>query len=109
MDSILTSVKKMLGIGAEFDSFDPELIMHINSVLSILHQLGVEETFSITGIEETWSDYLSDMSKLEMIKTYVYMKVRLIFDPPTAGTAIEAINKQIAELEWRINVGVESN
>lgn len=106
-ESILTSVKLQLGLVEEITSFDPVLIIHINTVFDILWQLGVEKEFAITGENETWSDYLSDMSKLQMIKTYMYLKVRMIFDPPTGGVA-DAFNRQINELEWRINHQVET-
>lgn len=106
-DSILNTIKKMLGIEVGFEGFDTDIIIHINTVLGILYQLGIERSFSITGANETWSDYISDMSKLEMIKTYIYLKVRLIFDPPASGSVIDVINRQISELEWRINVTVD--
>lgn len=109
MDSILTSVKKMLGIAEEYDHFDADLIMHINSVLSILGQLGVGPStgFFIEDDGAEWADFVSDMSKLQFIKTYVYLKVKLLFDPPQSGPAIEAVNRSISELEWRINVQVD--
>lgn len=109
MDSILTSIKKMLGIAEEYEHFDTDLIMHINSVFSILNQLGVgpSEGFSITGKTETWSEFLSDSKKLESVKSYVYMKVRLIFDPPTSSAVMESMKSLISELEWRINVTVD--
>lgn len=106
-DSILKTIKKLLGIEENFEGFDTDIMIHINTVMSILYQLGINKAFSITGSNETWSDYISDMSKLEMIKTYIYLKVRLIFDPPTAGSVMESINRQISELEWRINVAVD--
>lgn len=110
MDSILTSIKKMLGIVEEYDHFDQDLIIHINSVLSILNQLGVgpSEGFSITGKTETWSDFISDARILESVKSYVYLKVRLLFDPPTSSAAMESMKNLISELEWRINVAAES-
>ena len=85
-DSILTSTKKVLGIGEYDDNFDTDVIMHINTVLSILQQLGVGPRFgfSITGDEETWSDFLEpDDERINTVKTYVYLRVRLLFDPPT--------------------------
>lgn len=106
MDSILTSVKKMLGIVEEYEHFDADLIMHINSVLSILTQLGVGpvEGFSIKDKTAIWSDFLSDSKNLESVKSYVYLKVRLIFDPPLTSSVTEAINRMIGELEWRLSV-----
>lgn len=110
MDSILTSVKKMLGITEEYKDFDPDIIMHINTVLMILTQLGVgpEEGFYIEDDSSFWDDFVKDLSKLEAIKTYVYMKVRLMFDPPTSSSAMEATNRIIDELEWRLNIAGES-
>lgn len=110
MDSILTSVKKMLGIAEEYDHFDADLIMHINSVLTILGQLGVgpDEGFFIEDDEAEWTDFVPDMSELQFIKTYVYQKVKLLFDPPQSASAIEALNRSISELEWRINAQVDS-
>ena len=110
MESILTSVKKMLGIVEEYEHFDADLIMHINSVLSILTQLGVgpSEGFSITDKNDTWDEFLpSDSKNLESVKSYVYMKVKLIFDPPLTSSVIEAMNRSISELEWRISVAAD--
>lgn len=106
MDSILTSVKKALGIDANYNHFDPDLIMHINSVFTILLQLGIgpEEGFSISDDNSNWTDFISDMSKLQFVKTYMYLKVRLLFDPPSSGTHVETINREISELEWRLSV-----
>lgn len=110
MDSILTSVKKMLGITEECKDFDPDIIMHINTVLMILTQLGVgpEEGFFIEDDSSYWDDFVKDLTKLEAIKTYVYMKVRLMFDPPTSSSAMEATNRIVDELEWRLNIAGES-
>lgn len=110
MESILVSIKKMLGIDKDYDHFDPEIIIHINSVLMVLEQLGVgpEEGFFITGNDEVWSVFLGKHLKhIEAVKTYVYLKVRLIFDPPTTSFLIDAITRQITELEWRLNVKAE--
>lgn len=106
MDSILTSIKKMLGIGEEYDHFDPDIIMHINSVLAILTQLGVgpENGFSITDKSATWDKFIPDSPKLGFVKSYMHLKVRLLFDPPLGSAVIEAIQRQISELEWRIQV-----
>lgn len=110
MESILTSIKKLLGITEEYTHFDNDLIMHINTVFMTLQQLGVgpEEGFFIENDSETWSDYLSDPMQLHMVKTYMHHKVRLLFDPPANGTLIECMDKSIAEMEWRLNVAVES-
>ena len=108
-ESILTSIKKMLGITEEYTHFDQDIIIHINTVLMILHQLGVgpEEGFAITDSYETWSDFLDDNKNIEAVKTYVYLKVRLLFDPPLSSAVTESINKSINELEWRLNVAVD--
>ena len=109
MESILTSVKKMLGITEEYTHFDPDLIMHINTVFSILTQLGVgpSEGFSITDSTAVWTDFTQD-ANLESVKSYVGLKVRLLFDPPTVSTVAEAINRAVEELEWRLNIAVSS-
>lgn len=104
MESILTSVKKQLGIAEDYEHFDPDLIISINSVFSVLNQLGVgpEEGYSISDANDNWGDFLPSGKKLELVKTYVYLKVKLIFDPPTSSAVMEAIKQNIAELEWRI-------
>ena len=109
MDSILTSIKKLLGIAEEQTNFDQDIIMHINSVFSILTQLGVgpSEGFLIEDSSAIWSDFLEENTNLELVKTYVYMKVRLMFDPPLSSAVMDSINKIISELEWRINVTVD--
>ena len=109
MESILTSIKKMLGISEEYTHFDEDLIMHINSALAVLGQLGVgpSEGFSIVDKNAKWSDFIPDLSKLQFIKTYVCQKVKLLFDPPQSSAAIQALNESIKEFEWRINVQVD--
>lgn len=108
MDSILTSIKLLLGITEEYKSFDPQIIMHINSVFTILNQLGVgpDEPFMITGASETWSDFIGE-GDIESVKEYVYCKVRLVFDPPANSFVVDIFNKRIEELEWRMNVRAE--
>ena len=110
MASILEDVKKMIGPSASYDAFDTELIIHINSVFSILKQIGVgpqDETFKITGTSEQWYNFFEEGENLEMVKTYVFLKTRLIFDPPQSSSVTEAYNRQISELEWRLNVEVD--
>ena len=112
MESILTSIKKLLGIAEEYEHFDADIIMHINSAFSVLTQLGVgpEEGFRIEDASTVWSDFLYDDPRLEMVRTYVYLKVKQTFDSNSLGAAvIEAINRQIQELEWRINIVVDSD
>lgn len=110
MESILTSIKKLLGIAEEYEHFDNDIIMHINSVFMILTQLGVgpSKGFAITDSSATWDDFLpEDSEKLQAVKTYMYMKVRLMFDPPTSSAVMESMNRMISELEWRLNVAVD--
>ena len=109
MESILTSIKKLLGIAEEYTHFDADLIMHINSVLSILTQIGVgpAEGFSIKDESSVWEDFVPENSKLELIKSYTYMKVKLLFDPPLISAVIESTNRIISELEWRIQVAAD--
>lgn len=111
MESILTSIKKMLGITEEYTHFDEDIIMHINSVFTTLTQLGVgpSEGFYIEDKTTEWVDFISDRNKLQVVKTYIYLKVRLIFDPSSLGSAtLAAYERQIQELEWRLNVGTET-
>lgn len=110
MDSILTSIKKLLGITEEDTNFDADIVIHINSIFAVLNQLGVgpSECFSISGKFEKWNDFVSDSNKLEAVKTYVYLRVRLIFDPPQSSAMIEATKEAIKELEWRLNITAES-
>lgn len=110
MESILTSTKKLLGITEEYTHFDADLIMHINSVFTILAQLGVgpKEGFRIEDELATWNDFLQTESVLlDSVKSYMYLKVKLVFDPPLSGTVMEAYNRMISELEWRLNVTVD--
>lgn len=102
-ESILTSIKKLLGITADYKHFDTDIIMHINSAFMILMQLGLgpKDGFSISDDSATWSDFIGDKKWLEAIKSYVYLRVRLLFDPPQNGTLMNAMEKQIAEFEWR--------
>ena len=108
-DSILTSVKKLLGIPEDYDPFDKDVVMHINTAFFSLNQIGVgpPNGFVISDKTTTWSEYLTDSTNLEAVKSYIYLKVRLLFDPPTSSIITESINRQITELEWRLNVAVE--
>lgn len=109
MESILTSIKKLLGIEDEYTHFDPDIIIGINSALSILTQIGVGPStgFSISDKTSTWSNFISDLSKLELVKSYIHLKVRLLFDPPASSAVIDVINKQLTEFEWRLNIQVD--
>ena len=109
-ESILTSIKKLLGIDENYKHFDADIIMHINSVFSILTQMGVGPSngFSISGKDDTWSAFITDKPNIfSLVKSYVYMKVRLLFDPPLSSAAIESINRQISEFEWRLFVAAD--
>ena len=110
MESILTSIQQLLGITEDYEHFDSDLIMHINSVFSILTQLGVgpSEGFSIKDKTDVWSDFIPDDPRLESVKSYVYMKVKLLFDPPLSSTVMESTNRMISEFEWRLNVQSET-
>ena len=109
MDSILTSIKKLLGIAEDYEHFDQDLIIHINSVLSVLTQLGVgpSEGFSIEDENATWNDFIPEDKRLSSIRSYVYMKVKLLFDPPLSSSVMESMNRMISEFEWRLNVAAE--
>lgn len=109
-ESILDSVKKMLGIDAAYDVFDADIVMHINSVFFVLQQLGVgpADGFKIEDESAVWSDFMPESPNIESVKSYVYLKVKMLFDPPLNSAVIEAVNRQIAELEWRLNVQVEN-
>lgn len=106
-ESILVSVKKLIGLAPEDDSFDTDLIIHINSAIDVLRQMGINSELYVEDETLIWGDYLPSDEYLQMVKSYVYMKVRKWFDPPQNGTAMEALNSSIAELEWRINVTVD--
>ena len=105
-ESILTSIKKLLGIAEEYTQFDTDLIIHINTVLSVLGQIGVgsDGRQSITDKNTTWESFMGSEVKLDMVKSYVYLKVKLLFDPPQSSAVMDAINRNIGELEWRIFV-----
>lgn len=109
MESILTSIKKLLGIEEEYTQFDNDIIMHINSVFLNLTQLGVgpAEGFLIEDDTATWEDFIGDSNRLQAVKSYMYLKVKLLFDPPLSSSVIESMNRMIAELEWRLNVAVD--
>lgn len=105
MDSILISVKKLLGIDANYTIFDPDVIIHINTAFAILNQLGVgpEEGFMIEGEDTVWDDYITDYN-FTMVKTFIFLKVRLLFDPPSNSFLLESMNRQLDELTWRLEV-----
>ena len=104
MTSILVSIKKLLGLTDIYTPFDADIIMHINTVFMTLHQLGVGPSvgFKIEDEIAEWTDYLSDSILLEAAKSYVYMKVKLMFDPPSSSFVIESYKTLCSELEWRL-------
>lgn len=108
--SILNSIKKLLGLDPDYTPFDTDIIIHINTVLRILNQVGVgSTTFRLTGSSETWDEFLTgtDDANLDDVITFVYLRVRMLFDPPSSGIANEAIKQTIDELTWRLSVAVD--
>ena len=110
MESILTSIKKLLGIPEEYEHFDGDIILHINSVFMILNQLGVgpKEVFRIADKEDHWLDFVTDYDDLDAVKSYVYLRVKQLFDPPQSSIIMESQNRLIQELEWRLTVKAEN-
>lgn len=108
-ESILNTIKQMVGVEQNYDAFDMDLVVDINSALYSLRQLGVgpNEGFAISDDTAKWNDFIEDASLLGLVKTYVYLKVRLLFDPPTNSFLTASIEKQISEYEWRLNVAGE--
>lgn len=111
MGSILTTIKKMLGITEDYKHFDSDIIVHINAALMTLNQLGVgpKKPALITSELETWSGIFENLADIEAVKTFVYIKVRVIFDPPSSSYVLDALNRQADELAFRLNVQVENN
>lgn len=109
-NSILNSTKKNLGIEADYTDFDPDITMHINSVLNALTQMGIgpSQGYMIEDADDEWSAFLGADAQLNMVKTLVYLRVRTLFDPPTTAHLISAMQAQIAELEWRVSAHRES-
>ena len=105
-DSILNTTKKLLGIAEENTEFDLDIILHINSVFTILTQLGVgpSKGFSILDSSAVWSDFIPEGEMMEAVKSYMGCKVRMLFDPPTSSTTMQALQNMCSELEWRLNV-----
>lgn len=108
-ESILTSIKKMLGPTEMYEQFDTDIIIHINSMMSLLTQLGIGPPggFSIEDKTAKWSDYI-DEEKFNMVKTFIYIGVKLVFDPPLNASVIASLEKTKDELEWRLNVAAET-
>jgi len=108
-EKILSSVKHSIGITDDYDHFDDIVTMNINTALATLYQLGIGPAsgFQVTTGDETWEDFFGDNPKLNLVKSYVCLSVKLLFDPPAAGTLLDAIHRQLDELTWRINVAVD--
>lgn len=109
-ESIFESIKALLGPDASYDVFDTDIMIHINSALSVLTQLGVgpSDGFAITGYDETWGDFIGSYGyPLNMVKTYIYMKVKIAFDPPANSSVLNAYLESCKEYEWRLNVAVD--
>lgn len=108
-DSILNSIKALLGPNEDYDVFDSDIIVFINGAISTLTQLGIGPStgFMITGPDEEWSDLIGDAENLEFVKTFIYLKVRLVFDPPSNSFLVSAMEKMLDELTWRLNVAVD--
>lgn len=109
-DSILNSIKGLLYIDESENGFDSDIIMHINSVFMVLNQLGVgpNDGFCITDDSATWTDFIGEDKTLAGVKTYIYMKVKMIFDPPTSSSVMDAMKRSIDEFEWRLNVAAST-
>ena len=109
-DSILMTIRKLVCGNPYADHFDTDLLVHINACFSVLNQLGVgpENGFVVTDETQSWSSYIADNYILNMVKTYVTLKVKKIFDPPLTSSVLEAMDKEISQLEWRLNVAVDS-
>lgn len=108
-ESILLDIKKMLGIGTDYDVFDTDVIANINAAIGVLNQLGIGvDDFLLTDSTQTWNDLLGEKRYgFQIIKQYIYLKVKNVFDPPTSGVVLEANNALIKELEYRLNVVYE--
>lgn len=108
-ESILDSIKSMLGSDADYTVFDNEILVFINSAFSTLNQLGVGPSngFMIKGSSETWADFLGDATRLESVKQYIFMKVKIGFDPPANSSVLSAYKDMCSELEWRLNVATD--
>lgn len=108
-ESILLTVKKLLGLDGDYNAFDMDVIVAINGAFMILNQLGVgpSEPFLITGVDEVWDDFDSNISRIELVKNYIYLRAKLLFDPPSTGVLHEAIERQIKEFEFRLMIQVK--
>ena len=103
-ESILKTIKQLIGCPDDFEQFDMDLTIHINSAFATLTHLGVgpKEGYRITGADNAWSEFEDDAQKLSLIKDYVYIKTRLLFDPPISGSLMDSLKEQLKEMEWRL-------
>jgi hypothetical protein len=110
-ESILDSTKKALGIAPDYDVFDVDILMHINTVFTVLSQLGIgpEDGFLVEDAEAVWEDFLGTGKQLNSVRTYVFLRVKILFDPPGNSFVMNALNEQIRELEWRLSVQREGS
>lgn len=110
-NSILLTIKKLIGIDKDYGVFDVDLIVAINSSFMILNQLGIgpDKPFSITDESQTWADFFGDEELFALAKSYIYLRTRLLFDPPSSGVLHEAVERQISEFEWRMHVQADYN
>ena len=108
-ESILITIKKKLGLSKDYDAFDTDVITNINTSLMRLGQLGIGPTtgFRITGEYETWRDFIGNRVDLEGVKDFIYMKARIVFDPPASAAALQALKEEVKELEFCLNVQVD--
>lgn len=108
--SILNTIKKLIGLDKDYGAFDLDLVIAINSSFTILRQLGVGPTYEyrINGPDETWSDFFADAKQISLAKSYIYLRTKLLFDPPASSSLLDAIKQQISEFEWRLTVQAET-
>lgn len=108
--SIFLTIKKMLGLDDAYAPFDTDIMVHINSALLELCQLGVgpKDGFEISGYDETWNEFITDAEMLGAVQNYIYLTVKKLFDPPTNSFVLDSIDKQIEKLGWRLNIQAES-
>lgn len=110
MDSILNTVKKLLGVPEDYDCFDSDILIDINMVLPVLAQIGVTTNISLVSEESKWDELSPSTEIVNLLKTYITLRVRMIFDPPSNSSLMDAMQKKIDELEWRLNLlGEEQN
>ena len=111
MESILTSIKKLIGFDEDYTHFDSDLMIHINGAFATLRQMGVgpKDGYMITSKDNTWNEFIGDTTKFELVKTYVYLKVRLVFDPPTSSFVLSAIKEQADEAAYRLHLASETD